>query len=148
MKSPMNSTSPLIPEAGDQAVRERRNRGPEFRLKPVGAERRSQQSPLSRMVAAIELHDGDAEDRLNLRRIAAGRELRVGHRLADVVVTAENVSVCAGVEIKREFIAHDPIKRIGIAGELGREDIWRRHVGLTCRSHLAAMRRSGFAGGM
>ena len=108
MKSRMNSTSPLIPETGDQTVCECRHRGPKFRLEPVGAERRRQQSPLSRMVTTIELHDRDAEDRLDLRRIAAGREFRVGQRLPDVLVTAENIRVRPGVEIKREFIAHDP----------------------------------------
>ena len=126
-----------VPEASDQAIGQRRNRRSEFRLKPVGAERRSEQPPLSRVVASVELHDGDAENRLNLRRIAAGRELRVGHRLADIVVPAQDVGVRARVEIEGEFLAHDPVKRIGIAGELGREDIWRRHIGPTRRSHLS-----------
>ena len=110
MNSLMNFDLAAIPKAFEQPVGHLPIAGRECRMKPVGAERRSQQPALSRMIAAVKLHHGDAKHRLNLRRIASGRELRVGQRHMDIVIAAQNVGVRSRMKIQREFIAHDPVK--------------------------------------
>ena len=87
-------------------------------MKTIGTEGRGEETTLSCMIAAIQLDDGDAEQRLDLRRVTSGGKFGIRQSQMNIFIAAQDVGIRSRVKIQREFVAHDAIERIWILREL------------------------------
>ncbi len=87
-------------------------------MKTIGTEGRRKETTLPSMIAAIQLDNGDAQQGLDLRRIASGGKFGIRQSQMNIFIAAQDVGIRSRVKIQREFIAHDAIERIWIPREL------------------------------